>query len=198
MIVVLLASVVFVELTSATFKQTFDDVEECPRLQTFNTIEQYRASISTGYRIEDPLYQVIMTQEAETNGAYCLDGSVPDFYYRSGSGDGINKFIIYLQGGGWCGSIENCVQRSGTYLGSSKFNGAFAYPSYFAPYLSSNQSLNPLTYNWNTIYVPYCDASSFTSDNETVLQYNSTVNLYWRGFRILKGVINVLQKKLQS
>ena len=54
---------------------------------------------------------------------WCLDGSVPNIYYRPGTGNGINKFSIYEQGGGWC-----------------------------APYLSSEKSINPLSYNWNTIY----------------------------------------------
>ena len=155
------------------------DDPSCQPLQMFNTIEEYQAA-----NIQDePGYQVMLIDEAAQNGAYCLDGSVPDFYYRGGTGDGVNKFIIYLQGGGWCYSIENCAQRAGTTLGSTKYDSSVAYIAAGAPYLSSNQTINPLTYNWNTVYIRYCDGSSYSSNNETTYAWNSTLNLYFRGYR---------------
>ena len=47
--------------------------------------------------------RVNMTDAANNDGAVCIDGSVPVFYWRRGKDDGINKFIIYFDGGGWCG-----------------------------------------------------------------------------------------------
>ena len=34
--------------------------------------------------------------------AKCMDGSPPSYYIRKGFGAGQNKFMIWLQGGGWC------------------------------------------------------------------------------------------------
>ena len=83
---------------------------------------------------------------------WCLDGSVPNIYYRPGTGNGINKFSIYEQGGGWCASINNCVERTNTFLGSTKYDEPYSSIDSGAPYLSSEKSINPLSYNWNTIY----------------------------------------------
>ena len=59
-------------------------------------------------------------------GAACLDGSPPAFYHRAGRS---NRFIIFLEGGGWCsnsstpGSLaddfEPCDKRALTDTGSS-------------------------------------------------------------------------------
>ena len=142
----------------------------------------------------------IDTEYATKYGAYCLDGSIPDFYYRSGVGDGINKYQIYLQGGGWCKSIQNCVNRTISNLGSIYSLGTSKYDNKYwnlssepgAPYLSSQQSLNPLTFSWNTIFIRYCDGFSFSSNNDTIYKYNDTINLYFRGWRNLNGVLNKL------
>ena len=165
--------------------------DSCPSLMMFDSIEEYQRSknVNNG---EEPGYRVFLTDEAAKHGAYCLDGSIPDFYYRAGTGDGIHKYIIYLQGGGWCVGLDNCAQRAGTNLGTTKYDSSVANIAAGAPYLSSNKSINPLTYNWNTIYARYCDGSCFSSNNETIYQYNSTLSLYFRGFRILNGIFNVL------
>ena len=162
----------------------------CPSLTMFNTIEEYD-SANTG---EIPAYQIFLSEEASKNGAVCLDGSVPDFYYRAGSGDGINKFILYFQGGGWCANLHQCAAKVGNILGSTKYDKNISNIATGTPYLSSNKTINPLTYNWNAVYFRYCDGSSYSSNNETILAYNSTINLYFRGFRILNGVVNVLKE----
>lgn len=55
--------------------------------------------------------------------AKCLDGSPPALYIHQGSET--DKFLIFLEGGGFCQGesqaevIEQCYQRSKTLLGSS-------------------------------------------------------------------------------
>eukprot|EP01084_Bolivina_argentea_P232255 391484_1 len=106
--------------------------------------------------------------------ARCLDGSQYFFYFRQGFGDGINKYQIYLQGGGMCTSYESCYERAqpSNYVGSSLDYTEYAW--YSADYLNDNQTTNPLMYNWNTIWMIYCDGSSFTGNNMTI--YNYKVN----------------------
>lgn len=52
---------------------------------------------------------VILTEELFTlqllpteRGARCLDGSPAGLYYMEGKGDNKNKFIIYMNSGGFC------------------------------------------------------------------------------------------------
>uniref|UniRef100_M1BVB3 Pectin acetylesterase n=1 Tax=Solanum tuberosum TaxID=4113 RepID=M1BVB3_SOLTU len=47
-------------------------------------------------------------------------------------------------------------------------------------------------YNWNRVWVNYCDGSSFTGDVEDVDPGNK---LYFRGARILKAVLQDLSLK---
>ena len=88
----------------------------------------------------------------------CLDGSAAGFYIRERSGSGVNKWIVYVGGGGWCGNETDCYERSMTYLGSNKLwspmvtNGGL---------LSDNLTVNPDFYNWNMVYLMYCDGASF-------------------------------------
>ena len=88
----------------------------------------------------------------------CLDGSAAGFYIREGSGSGVNKWILHLGGGGWCLNETDCYHRSMTWLGSSK-----SWPSSVAigGFLSDNSTVNPDFYNWNIVYLMYCDGASF-------------------------------------
>lgn len=124
--------------------------------------------------------------------ARCLDGSQYFFYFRSGFGDGLKKYQIYLQGGGWCTSYKECSERAQNngYLGSSQ--GYTQYAWYSADYLDDSQINNPLMYNWNTIWMIYCDGSSFTGNNFTIYRYGEQ-NLYFRGHQNLKEGMLALQ-----
>ncbi len=95
-------------------------------------------------------------------GAVCLDGSPPGYYFHPGTGSGANKWLLHLKGGGWCfEGIESCYNRSFTTLGTSNnwtstimLDGA----------LSPDQASNPAFYNWNIVYFMYCDGASFSAD----------------------------------
>lgn len=123
--------------------------------------------------------------------ASCLDGSAPAYYVRYGKGDGLNKWIVNFSGGSWPFDINQAESRSKTDFGSS-----LQYPSHMetnanvlSNYLSSDNLINPNMFNWNTIFVKYCDGSSFAGD--TVLTTKSTV-LYFKGKPIRDAVINDL------
>ena len=65
---------------------------------------------------------------------------------------------MHLEGGGWCYTEADCVERSKTDLGSSK-NYVSAYA--FSGLLSASSIINPNFYNWNMVFVAYCDGVSF-------------------------------------
>lgn len=70
---------------------------------------------------------VLLSQD---RGAACLDGSPPGIYVHEGQGENKNNYMIYFEGGGFCGeptladTLQSCYSRSFTDLGSSK-----KYPS---------------------------------------------------------------------
>ena len=128
---------------------------------------------STGVR-------VILTDAVGQTGARCLDGTPPIYYIRKGSGDGANKWYIHHQGGGWCESWDDCLGRSMGSLGSSKADGPTNNMG--GGYFSSLPSENPMMYNWNAVFLRYCDGGSFSGNNETVATYKNT-SLYFRGKR---------------
>ena len=161
-----------------------------PTFNSYATLDEYFANEPVS---ETPAEQILMKDQSSKYGAYCLDGTVPDFYYRAGTGDGKTKFHMYLQGGGWCASLNQCAERTDGHLGSSKYDGQYSNIGAGAPYLSSNQSINPLTYNWHSIYIRYCDGTSYAGNNDTLTVYNSTLSLRFRGWRILNGVLNTLR-----
>ena len=91
----------------------------------------------------------------------CLDGSAPGYYIRYGSGEGETKWILHLEGGGWCANEGDCLNRSKTALGSSTFWPATVE---FHGFLSDNATVNPDFYNWNMVFLMYCDGSSFAGN----------------------------------
>ncbi|XVE57251.1 hypothetical protein DITRI_Ditri04bG0076700 [Diplodiscus trichospermus] len=125
-------------------------------------------------------------QSAVAKGAVCLDGSPPAYHLDKGSGTGVNNWLVHMEGGGWCESVETCLSRRKTDLGSSK---EMVKQFGFSGLLSSQQKSNPDFYNWNRIKVRYCDGSSFTGDVEAVNQANG---LYLRGNRIWEAIIDDL------
>eukprot|EP01083_Nonionella_stella_P009668 27722_1 len=151
-----------------------------------NAFHNYTASINSNATIPAERVNISLTTNAR-----CLDGSQYFFYFRQGFGDGIHKYQIYLQGGGWCTSYQSCAARAqpSNYVGSSLHYTPYAW--YSADYLDDNQTNNPLMYNWNTIWMIYCDGSSFTGNNLTVYSYKGQ-NLYFRGHHNLKQGMTLL------
>ena len=105
--------------------------------------------------------------------AKCLDGSNYRFNFIQGEKEGQNKFLFYFEGGGWCGQetlgenfIESCSERAKSSLGSKIGLFSSLVISRLIRLLSSKEKYNPNFYNWNKIFVRYCDGSSFISDRE--------------------------------
>ncbi|CAI0471813.1 unnamed protein product [Linum tenue] len=88
---------------------------------------------------DDPV-ELTLLRNAKDRGAFCLDGSLPGYHFEKGFGSGSNKWVIHIEGGGWCNTIESCSYRSRTALGSSKFMDRQVI---FAGMLSRDPSQNP-------------------------------------------------------
>lgn len=132
----------------------------------------------------------ILIPEAVYPNAICMDGSRPAFYLRKGRGDGIKKWNVFFEGGGWCYDLDECIRhRRFSDVGSSKM-----YPSCLASwkmkyYVSGDKDRNPMMYNWNTVTVKYCDGGSYASDIDVV---HDGVTLHFRGKNNREATIKTL------
>ena len=129
-----------------------------------------------------------------STGARCLDGSPYGFYFNPAAQSptstvSSSKWVISIQGGGWCADEGDCLGRSGGALGSSTSwgNGSVCYPGGgWDPGLVTGDS--------SCIYLPYCDGASFSGFRESAwpAQYANGTNasLYFRGARNMAAALD--------
>ena len=110
----------------------------------FVTYAEEVDSIVEKSELASRVWHLTKFDEGSYPDARCLDGSYAgywyilvvniefrtiDIFYRNfiqslrfieGSGEGKNKFLIHLQGGGWCTSLGDCYERSVEGMGTSK------------------------------------------------------------------------------
>lgn len=138
-----------------------------------------------GGALQDSIYNLKFVKQRD---AKCLDGTPGAYYISEGSGVNRTKFLIYFEGGGWCGdsnnstTIENCYQRSLTDLGSSK---NYAQKADLGSWglLSGNPSVNALYYDWTRVYLKYCDGTGHQGTRSAPVSYKGS-DLYFRGANI--------------
>ncbi|KAF2602251.1 hypothetical protein F2Q70_00024283 [Brassica cretica] len=104
-----------------------------------------------------------LIQGAASKGAVCLDGTLPGYHLHRGFGSGANRWLIQLEGGGWCNTRRSCIFRKTTRRGSSNHMEKVLA---FTGILSNKANENPDFFNWNRVKLRYCDGASFTGDSE--------------------------------
>jgi hypothetical protein len=125
--------------------------------------------------------------------AVCLDGSPGAYYFRPGAET--RKFYVHYEGGGWCTDLHECAGRATELLGSSK-----AYPASMVPYqdrgyfnvsvgyFSTDPKINPMMYNWSSVFLRYCDGTSFTG-----ARLETSGGLHFRGSAIRDAQLDALR-----
>ena len=133
-------------------------------------------------------YKFYYLRDAVQKGALCLDGSKPGYYLRQGSDEGRNKWIIYLKGGAWCTTKQDCYERAQTEFGSSdKWRPVVNTEGILSP----NKKDNKHFYNWNVAYVKYCDGGSYSGNRSEPVKVEGKL-IYFRGKRILSAIVDDL------
>eukprot|EP00794_Sanderia_malayensis_P014250 gene14250-15736_t len=149
---------------------------------------KHRSSIPDGNE-NMHLYRVY---DAIAKGAVCLDGTPPAYYLRPGKGLGVNRWIIHFNGGAWCFDEQSCLDRSRGSLGSTKHLPAA--PPVIQGINSPSMQQNPDFYDWNLVWIVYCDGASFTGDRADPVVVSGE-SLFFRGKRVLDAVISDLTKR---
>ena len=123
------------------------------------------------------------------------------------------SWIIHFRHGGWCTTLADCVARTASDYGTSRFtmdpsargfdSSRFAV-NWFQGLLSANRSRNPVFSRWNVAQLIYCDGGLYagtagamavngsaygngTTGNGTGSS-NSTAYLYSEGDNIWKAI----------
>ncbi|CAE8675217.1 unnamed protein product [Polarella glacialis] len=117
--------------------------------------------------------------------ALCLDGGPGRYYFRSGHGSGASKFLIFFEGGSFCSSDLDCAERSGGYLGSTKNDSATMTLDY--PFFATAQTESPLMWNWNHVYVRYCDGGYYSGARQQPKVVGATT-IFFRGAFITEAL----------
>ena len=125
---------------------------------------------------------------ATDGDAACLDGSAYGYYALPGKV--ADKWVVLLQGGGWCFGLEDCFARTqpayaGGGLGSSKY-----WQSWYWAY-----NFGPAFADWGALYLPYCDGGGFAGDVRGPVPYNASVSLHFRGAANMRSALADFQAR---
>jgi len=132
--------------------------------------------------------------------ARCLDGTPALYYLNPGYDSGKDKYMIFHQGGGYCGSDADCLDRSTGSFGSTsgddpKFNEWESYDKQDGFWRDTNE--NPLMHDWNHVFIRYCDGGYYSGD----LLEPKIVDgkeLFYRGKYITEAIFKDLAPKLAT
>ncbi|KMZ73099.1 pectin acetylesterase, family CE13 [Zostera marina] len=120
--------------------------------------------------------------------AVCLDGSPAAYHLHRGFGSGSHSWVVFIEGGGWCHTIESCVRRKESALGSSHY--MLKKPVKFNGILNHHQSLNPDFFNWNKVMIRYCDGASLLGHG--LSKNENKTGLFFRGQIIWEAIMEEL------
>eukprot|EP00946_MAST-07B_sp_MAST-7B-sp1_P001554 g1554.t1 len=121
--------------------------------------------------------------------ARCLDGSRPAYYIKPSATANASKFVVYFQGGGWCYTVTDCVDRATGPLGSSA-----SYPATTPSkggILDPDPKRNPNFHDWNLVWVPYCDGTSW-SGNQANPVFVENKTIWYRGRANMRALVAAL------
>lgn len=110
----------------------------------------------------------------------CLDGTPAGYYLWKAEQDDrtLNyrtHWVVFLEGGGWCLSAEDCAIRSTTSAGSSRLWSELGSKGGI---LSRCCALTSMEFcNMNKVFVPYCDGASFGGARDIPLGRAGNVSL---------------------
>jgi hypothetical protein len=144
--------------------------------------------------VEASALQKFPVQNAAARQAVCNDGSPAVYYFFKGSGQGLNNWVIFLSGGGFCYSVSSCNARQ---VSSPGLMTSLDKPATLnvRGILSQSPDKNPDFFNANHVAIPYCSSDLWSGNREAG---SSTGGHEFRGNKIVRAVIADLQNRSGS
>lgn len=137
-----------------------------------------------------PLQKVAIV-DAVKRHAVCNDGSPAVYYFRPGSGAGINRWVVFLAGGGFCFSPTGCQLRQ--ILNPELMTSLDKPPTVVVDGLLSDvRAQNPDFYNANHVALIYCSSDLFSGNRPASDQ---TAGYEFRGQTIFRAMIADLKRR---
>lgn len=126
--------------------------------------------------------------------ALCNDGSAGAYILRPGVGAGARRWIVYLEGGGQCGSAEDCAVRYRTRRGdmsSQQLVDGARVTTAFEGFKSTDAAENPDFYDASFVQVVYCSSDLWSGDAAAVSGAPISEMTHWhfRGRAIVDAVL---------
>jgi STAM-binding protein len=142
-------------------------------------------------------YQTVWLDEKKFPDAKCLDGTQGAFvvYLPEQKTD---KWLFFLEGGGWCMDLKDCYTRSTGYLGTS--SGLPDTLNSHEAQLSNDCDINPEFCAYNKVRFHYCDGNSFISNNPDGVVVPSSITggepktIFFKGASILKAAMDFFRE----
>lgn len=133
---------------------------------------------------------VLDANTASQSGALCLDGSPPSLYIATTTS---RNWVLFIQGGGWCYTPQDCLTRSKGNLGSSRHLPPVIGEDEGTGIFDANATQNPF-YDFNKVYFNYCDGASFSGNSMEPITVSGT-RIFFRGSRILPQLLLLLSRQ---
>jgi len=131
--------------------------------------------------------------------AKCNDGSQPAYYLKKGFGAGASRWVIWLEGGGGCGSDDPlnplwCGNRKNGYLNTG--NSLPSALGDFQGIMSKSEVYNADFYSYNQVIVHYCSSDFWMGTGTQKVINPSTGEKFWfSGKKIVSALVADLKQR---
>ena len=139
------------------------------------------------------VWRLVSADLAARLGAYCLDGSLPGYWYQrpplAASAGSSTSWLVFIDGGAWCYDEHSCESRARGFKGSTANAGSGFWP--YSGYMDASPSTNPTFATFHRAHLHYCDGASFSGDRSApyVPPGEGKKPLYFRGRRVLQALL---------
>ena len=145
----------------------------------------------------------VPSSRATAAGAFCLDGTIPGFWYQPPPrpvASSNRSWLLFLDGGAWCYDLHNCESRARGFKGTTKDIPKNFWP--YSGYMDASPTGNPTFAAFHRVHFHYCDGSSYTGDRALPMNAGTAekpMKLWFRGKRVLDVMLQTaLEIGLQS
>lgn len=131
--------------------------------------------------------------------AVCNDGTPGVFYVRRGTGAGLNRWILFLEGGGSCNSGDSCAKRwcsIETNFGAAKMSSRYAPAGGVGGGGILSTRDDSAFRDFTKVWVYYCSSDSWSGrwgDRPLSDSTGRAYTIHFQGARILDAVVTELR-----